>query len=554
MKNLGRRLGRVIAVGWLIAMGFASPAGAAAYLVEYQSSFGYTVSFSVEEGFVPTSYDSYGFRIGDRPGSYIGPYAASGPFEIINIGFRTPQPRSAASGGLRVTVHDPVAGDFIGDILYGPGLFEGPTSAPTLRLGEFWLAQHDLGIFDVRVRISRLESAVPEPSVWMLWLVGVGTVGAALRARRSRALRRDALRFNTPDAGNGRARPLEARWATGQARHRPRRQCAAYERLTLAEIVVRHAAHHSGFLVKGASMRLGIDNMGIDGGHASRPWRQWVTLLAVIFTLLLPASARAAATFSFQGTGNASTGYDGLFEGVLSYDNAGNVSFDLTSSYFLGAHGFSIDAVSRSATAFSLTASTGSTSLWIDVSRASTGDAYGGTFVWVNEEGAYVVGNLGGSFGDIASPDYALAWNATAFDPFASDVTPFPGLLTYAPGGSAVLNIMDGHYLGTYLYGAPQIERTATTFSFEAEGTEPGAAYTHLYLSLERSSVGGPLSGNYVFVGDLGEWTGGPITADFLAVVAVPEPGTWLMMLGGVGIIGGAMRRQRRIAARLALA
>lgn len=36
------------------------------------------------------------------------------------------------------------------------------------------------------------------------------------------------------------------------------------------------------------------------------------------------------------------------------------------------------------------------------------------------------------------------------------------------------------------------------------------------------------------------------ITYDAAAVAAVPEPGTWAMMLAGFGIVGGAMRRRQR--------
>lgn len=37
-------------------------------------------------------------------------------------------------------------------------------------------------------------------------------------------------------------------------------------------------------------------------------------------------------------------------------------------------------------------------------------------------------------------------------------------------------------------------------------------------------------------------------------VAAVPEPATWAMMIGGFGLVGGAVRRQRRIAARVTYA
>nr|WP_084192404.1 PEPxxWA-CTERM sorting domain-containing protein [Parasphingorhabdus marina] len=35
---------------------------------------------------------------------------------------------------------------------------------------------------------------------------------------------------------------------------------------------------------------------------------------------------------------------------------------------------------------------------------------------------------------------------------------------------------------------------------------------------------------------------------------AVPEPATWAMMIGGFGLVGGAMRRRKKLTAQPALA
>ncbi len=48
--------------------------------------------------------------------------------------------------------------------------------------------------------------------------------------------------------------------------------------------------------------------------------------------------------------------------------------------------------------------------------------------------------------------------------------------------------------------------------------------------------------------------TFGSRSFNFAAVAAVPEPGTWAMMLLGFGVIGGAMRRQRRASHLLQMA
>ncbi|PZU09863.1 MAG: hypothetical protein DI605_08050 [Sphingomonas sp.] len=47
-------------------------------------------------------------------------------------------------------------------------------------------------------------------------------------------------------------------------------------------------------------------------------------------------------------------------------------------------------------------------------------------------------------------------------------------------------------------------------------------------------------------VGDNGEVAGSNINVLSTPVSRVPEPATWAMFIGGFGLVGGAMRRQRR--------
>jgi hypothetical protein len=54
-------------------------------------------------------------------------------------------------------------------------------------------------------------------------------------------------------------------------------------------------------------------------------------------------------------------------------------------------------------------------------------------------------------------------------------------------------------------------------------------------LSDPNSSEHSQLAGNRLV-------TGGSIVAE-VAVAAVPEPATWVMMIGGLGLVGGALRR-----------
>jgi hypothetical protein len=51
-----------------------------------------------------------------------------------------------------------------------------------------------------------------------------------------------------------------------------------------------------------------------------------------------------------------------------------------------------------------------------------------------------------------------------------------------------------------------------------------------------------------------GVWNSGSITFTYTpsGVGAVPEPATWAMMIGGFGVVGGAMRRRQKVSVRYA--
>jgi hypothetical protein len=50
------------------------------------------------------------------------------------------------------------------------------------------------------------------------------------------------------------------------------------------------------------------------------------------------------------------------------------------------------------------------------------------------------------------------------------------------------------------------------------------------------------------FFQDLGGWTF-VSEIDFLGTAAVPEPGTWALMIAGFGLAGAALRRRRTVLA-----
>ena len=74
----------------------------------------------------------------------------------------------------------------------------------------------------------------------------------------------------------------------------------------------------------------------------------------------------------------------------------------------------------------------------------------------------------------------------------------------------------------------------------------PNAAATTANF-IQGSAVFGSLIQNGEI--HLGAYSGGN-----LEVSAVPEPASWAMMIGGFSLVGGAMRRRRVVAARVAYA
>jgi hypothetical protein len=78
----------------------------------------------------------------------------------------------------------------------------------------------------------------------------------------------------------------------------------------------------------------------------------------------------------------------------------------------------------------------------------------------------------------------------------------------------------------------------STDFYINDLSVSAGKNYT---LSIAATYIGGSLNGsNSAFA---------QIALDHVAALAaVPEPASWLMMIGGFGMVGGAMRRRQRVA------
>lgn len=90
-------------------------------------------------------------------------------------------------------------------------------------------------------------------------------------------------------------------------------------------------------------------------------------------------------------------------------------------------------------------------------------------------------------------------------------------------------------------------------------GFGDGSVISGVYDTVNNDFFGGPTSGNFTLTGFLWERqrfnivseyssTKGGSPADYqggFSYVAVPEPATWAMMIGGFGMVGAAMRRRK---------
>lgn len=84
------------------------------------------------------------------------------------------------------------------------------------------------------------------------------------------------------------------------------------------------------------------------------------------------------------------------------------------------------------------------------------------------------------------------------------------------------------------------VSSTATPFGFLSLGDNGSIAFNLTSLT--------STAGLYLYigeVGDNGEVAGSNIEISRDPVPSAPEPATWAMMVGGFGLIGGAMRRRR---------
>lgn len=169
----------------------------------------------------------------------------------------------------------------------------------------------------------------------------------------------------------------------------------------------------------------------------------------------------------------------------------------------------------------------------------------------------------GAAFAAAAGPTTVFDFNGTpdgSFDGTSYDVGPFTltGDATNGFGGMEVIaGHVDANVCGAATCGASfgyTIDFAAPITAFAA--TFFGAATnSSLTFTVDGNSFAGPIY-NYSFFGFVSDTAFSRITISgenelhqfddvrFASAAAVPEPATWAMLLGGIGVTGGVLRRR----------
>lgn len=137
---------------------------------------------------------------------------------------------------------------------------------------------------------------------------------------------------------------------------------------------------------------------------------------------------------------------------------------------------------------------------------------------------------------------------ATSYDPSANGTYTFSLNFVLSAADAAKASFNGRFAVDNFISGATLNGKAITTF-----GSGGFSSWTK-FAALRKD--GGFNGGNNVLsfnVVNAAQNGGNPLgfRAEFLAS-SVPEPTTWAMMIGGFGIVGGAMRRRRTMVARIA--
>lgn len=147
--------------------------------------------------------------------------------------------------------------------------------------------------------------------------------------------------------------------------------------------------------------------------------------------------------------------------------------------------------------------------------------------------------------------------------------------ITNYPAGSGHDSVSLSLAASPLMNGAPAIHGASTPFDFgpndpleyeyiSANFTDSlglnldGAGIAPIQIGMQvgqssefTNSVSGPLPSPRPFMGQVGFSSNNAILS-IGEVIALPEPATWAMFIGGFGLVGGAMRRRQRVRDRLA--
>jgi hypothetical protein len=182
------------------------------------------------------------------------------------------------------------------------------------------------------------------------------------------------------------------------------------------------------------------------------------------------------------------------------------------------------------------------------------GQASGGSFnYWdlnytgagaTNVDGAALSGGVGDlTDGVVASDFWFNTENGGGTGPYVGWYAPHTlnPLIAFELAGPANINQIDIHIDNSFVGGvfAPAaiwVDGVAQAFTAPAVGTIGTISLTGLNLTGTSHTI--------QFFQDLNGWTF-VSEIDFLGTAAVPEPGTWALMIAGFGLAGAALRRRR---------
>jgi hypothetical protein len=156
------------------------------------------------------------------------------------------------------------------------------------------------------------------------------------------------------------------------------------------------------------------------------------------------------------------------------------------------------------------------------------------------------------NFGGVSAHIIDSVLSVNGFLAFETQIT-----ILSAPSGFLLDQVSRTNYAGFTTDAQPEPDRGGVLFPETANRSDlPGATVTFNFLADQRVPVDGISSffviltnaTNYREVGELRLGSGGeffgPLTV-FSPVAAIPEPGQWFFLMGGIGLLGAMSRRRR---------